>query len=633
MTPIAYCRRNAMLISLLFLVSLMFGVPHIMNISRITYELYNPFPVQNGLGLNMDENLFAPGFQDAADGHFIVRNPQLKEYKNEPSHLDIFPFLIIGLAAHLFSAGAREIFIVADFIFPPLVLLLFYLVARRIFSLEKKLAILVALLVLLFQSFTGFIREIITFNLGYFNFFSAIDFLGYSKLYAPEFIAIPFLVALIALYEAFRRDDMRLSIFASLSGALLFYTYIYYSTFFWATCLILSFFELRQKGAKAVKKILIILVPAAILAIPYALNFVALSRSEAYRDTLLRAGLETSRFIPLPLIYAAISAVFLIAAYYVINKRNKFLFSFAAVMLLAASILMNLQIITGYSVQPWHWEYRVLEFLYFFLAAYIIQEGLEIMPKNHQGIVSVLYSVARKLFYFLVHPIAVTGLIVVFIIYGFGFNISAANATTEIYTLTEGEADLYKWLDKNTPADSTVMALSVKESLQIPSFTHNNVYLPDGLTSGRTTEELVDRFVFAHALYNASRALEEKLSLGNDALRLEYINRLYKGARFSLYDFEKYYFINYFFHAQFFFGRWDHQQKNPDIPGALGFYFPVSFREHVMQKLQSQSYNIYDFEYIVVGPYERVAGNISSIENNFTKVYSNGEFEVFVIKN
>lgn len=613
-----FLRKNTPLIALLLIISVMFGIPHIINIGKITYRLYNPVPIQNGLILNMDENLFAPAFQDAAQGHPAGSSPQLKEYKNAPSHLDTFPFFIIGFVASLFGAGAREIFIVSDFVFPPLVFLLFYLVARRIFSLEKKLAVLASLLIMLFQSFTNFVLALITFNFGFFNFLSATDFLGYSKLYAPEFIVIPFLLALIALYEAFRKDNPAYDVAASLLGALLFYTYIYYSTFFWATFAILSILALIESGVKALKKIFVISVPAAIIAVPYALNFVALSRSEAYRDTLLRAGLETSRFIHLPLIYGAISIVMLAAVYFVMRKKDRFLFFFVAAMLLAASILMNLQIITGYSVQPWHWGYRVLEFLYFLIAAYVIQEA----KINQMAI--------ERVFSFLKNGTVLKVLIATFVIYGFGYSVSATYATTDIYKFSEGEADLYKWLDENTAADSTVMLLSLKESLQIPSFTHNNVYLPDGLTSDRPTEELVDRFVFAHAFYNASGALGEKLNVDNDALRLEYINKLYEGVRFSLQDFEKYYFINYFFHNQFFYGRHDYQQKNPDIQGAIGFYFPLSFREHVMQKL-SGGYKIYGFDYVLVGPYERAVGNISLAA--YTKVYSNSEFDVYAVKN
>ncbi len=604
-------RKNKWLIVLITAVSLMFGVNHVINISAIGYELYNPFPVQNGLTFNTDENLFAPAFQDAARGHSIS-NSQLKEYKNLPSHLDLFPFAAMGFAASLFSAGAREIYIAADFIFPPLAFLLFYVFGRRVFGLEKKLAMVTALFIMLF-SFTDFMRSLAGFS--FLDIVNAKDYPAYSKLYAPEFTVIPFLASLILLYEAFTKDDLRYSLAASLAGALLFYTYIYYSSFFWATAAILSLLAIRPVTGKSIRRIAAIFIPAAVLAVPYALNLLAVSGTPAYHDLLLRAGLETGRFIPLPIVYSIIALFFLVAMRFVMSGR---LFAFTASMLLGAILLMNVQLVTGYSMQPWHWGLRIVEFLGFIFSAYFIQNW-----KAGKGIP----GYAGSAFSFLRSGGVITAVIILYFVFGFTGMVSATNATSDIYALTPGEAGLYKWLDANTTYGTTVMTLSLKESLQIPSFTHSNVYLPDGLTNERTTEELVDRFAYAHAFYGAAGALEEKLNVSNDAFRLEYLNKLYEGKRFGLGDFEKYYFINYFFHAQFFYGRHDFQQKNPDMPGAIGFYFPASFRASVMGKLQNQSYKIHDFDYVLVGPYEKSAGNFSA--SGYMKVYSNSEFDLY----
>ena len=205
------------------------------------------------------------------------------------------------------------------------------------------------------------------FNPSNFNFTTAVDVLGQSKIYAPGFIIIPFIMAIIFLYYSFKEEGYLYPTLTIILGTILVYSYIFYSTFYWTTFGLFSLYLLftnRHNLIPKLKKILFIAIPSALLSLPFLFEFLAFRNLEAYPDLLLRAGVETGRFIHLPLIFAVISLIFLIITYEVMYKKDRFKFYFTASMLISTILWSNIQIITGFNIQPFHWTYRISEILH-----------------------------------------------------------------------------------------------------------------------------------------------------------------------------------------------------------------------------------------------------------------------------
>ncbi len=627
-------KKNPILTLFFILVILMFGAFHIVNITEHGYDLYNPVPMQNGYISNLDEAHYLAGFRDVIDGHLIVKSPQLLEYKNTTNQVDILPYLALGLPAAMFGMSVKEILIVSDFIFPAIGFIFLYLLMRKVFKIRKDLSLLTSLLITIFQTFTGFVLGIISFNS--IDFTRAVDALGQSKIYAPEFVIIPFLLSIITLYYSFKTPGYFYPTLTIILGVILVYSYIFYSTFFWLTFVLMSLYILyanKNDIMPHLKKILFIFIPAAILSIPWVLEFLAFRNLEAYSEIMLRAGLETGRFIHLPLIWAGISVVFLIVTYTLMHRKDKFKFWFTASMLISTILLSNMQIITGFNIQPFHWTYRISEMLYFILAAYILQEGYKYLKHHHEiGALTWLGKIVKPIFGFITNKRIVVILIIFFTIYGFGYSIAAANNTKDIYSFEQSELELYDWLNQNTPKDSVILTLSVDQNVKITTYTHNNIYLAGGLFSTWTSNEIQDRIAFLHNIYHVPESeLLIKLNQDNDAYRKQYLDMLYQGKRFSLYDFEKYILVYYPFSWQFFYGHWDYQEQNPDIPGAMGYYFPIKFRNQIMDKFHNKTYETYTHDYLIIGPYESQIANIELLKNGYESIYSNHQFEVFII--
>lgn len=608
------------------MVMLIFGFPHAINIYHNGYDLYNPLPYVNGLIENADEIVAAPGINRALEGKLIVNNPQIIEHKDYPSHADILPYLLLGLFG-IFGFTTKDVFILSDFIFPAVGFIVLYFLMKNVFKIGKNLSILFSLLVILYNSFTDFLISI--FKLNVLNFFSAQDMFAHSRLYAPELIFIPFLLAIISLFYVMNSKKQIYSILTIILGVSLVYSYIFYSSTFWLAFLILFAYKIlyeKEDQKNNIKKFILISVPSFLLSIPYIINLLALKNLPSYNDILLRTGAEFGRFIHIPLIYALTSGIFLIILYISVHNKNRFNFIFITSFVASATILSNIQIITGFNIQPFHWTLRVIELFYFIGAAYLLN-CFDFTSTN-----KILNSIGKNAisFFNIIKKISAI-LIIIFILYGFGYSSTATYRNIDLYNFSESELQLYGWLNNNTQKSSVVMTDSIDQSMKISSYTHNNIYLPNGFITDITTEEITDRLVFTGIVYNISEnSFYDRINHTNDALRLEYIDNLYKGKKSDLMSFEKYMLIHYLFHLQFFYGHWYYQQQNPDNPGSMGYYFPEEFRNSVMTKFRNHDFTIYQYDYVLLGPYEKSIG-ISKLD--YKEAYINKDFILYKVKN
>lgn len=613
-----FAGNSVALITIMF--SVIYGLPHLIMV-YYNGDLYNPVPVENAGSSSLDEYPYAINLREAIDGHLLVRNAQLIEHKDSVSIMDFFPYAFWGIFAMVFNLNAFHILILLDFLFPALSFLALFLFVHKVLNLDKPLSILVSVLILVFNSFVHLATVILTLDLKYFDFTKSIDvFSTISRYPSPEFTFIILLGGLAALYCTFKKDDAKYPLAAAVAGTALTYSYLIYSSFFWMTVAVFSLTmmltnikNLRKTAVRAAS----IIVPAALLCVPYVLNYLSLSKTPAYADLLSRLILLKGRIIYSQLAHVAFSLALIAILYLLIFKRDKPKFYFLSSIMLAAIIISNVQIVLGYTIQPDHWIIRVMDPMYFVLFALILHEG------RGKG-------ASRRVLDLLLHRKTLYAITVAVLLWVLAFNISFALNAHGRYSFSAEEADIYSWLNANAPAGSAVLTLSVKQNSQLSYATHNTVYLPNGLINVVSNNEIVDRVLSAYNVFGVPESeLLAKLNVSNDALRLIYIDGLYSGKIFSNYDFERYYFMHYFFHANFFYGNRAYLQQNPDIPGAVGYYFPSAFREHVIGKYRNGNYTTYRYDYILVGPYERGIADVAGIEGAYKMVYTNSDFALY----
>ncbi len=64
-----------------------------------------------------DERHYASRIKEVYDGHYAIKNPDLKEYKDSPSFWQPFPELIVAGMGKMLGLDVEELLVFTDFIF------------------------------------------------------------------------------------------------------------------------------------------------------------------------------------------------------------------------------------------------------------------------------------------------------------------------------------------------------------------------------------------------------------------------------------------------------------------------------------------------------------------------------------
>jgi hypothetical protein len=272
----------------------------------------------------------------------------------------------------------------------------------------------------------------------------------------------------------------------------LFYTYLYdWAYIVVALTLSLVWFALRREWS-ATKFLAGIIGIGGALSIPYWLNFLSLRRLPHYEDLVFRiGGVEIGRQFRFSSVWktyarhlAWVGALLVLYRPHV-SRQVTFLIS----LLFTYFVVVNVQVILGFSPQPDHW-YRET-FLPVALAVSVCavwmwrRWGERHTPKR-------VARVAASLFLLLFFSWVCVG----------QYRLSRSAAPN--WGIPRAQVDAYAWLNKHTPVGSYVASISPENNHQLLLFTTNNSFSPDGFVVQVPQEELWERVQILGALWNLS---------------------------------------------------------------------------------------------------------------------------------
>src|SRR3972149_8388799 len=227
-------RKDQILLALLIvLVTVIYGLPHLILFSKLGKN-YTPFSLSPNSPSATDETYGYAGFANyIRNGHFFLKDAYVKEYSNLPTPLlaDNVPSAILAGLSFL-TGSLGNAFIVSDFIFPPILFLIIYLFLRNYlgniyYRLAASFLIVTA-------------RDLITlipYPISTFKYLTAAshqeELLFLSRTPHPQISLIFLFAGVWALYKLLSKPDHKRFIFLTgLFCGLLFYTYMFYFTFF-----------------------------------------------------------------------------------------------------------------------------------------------------------------------------------------------------------------------------------------------------------------------------------------------------------------------------------------------------------------------------------------------------------------
>lgn len=484
---------------LVLCVGLVFGLRNLV-LSR--QALFTPFS-------GGDEDIYAAQINEVFEGKLFSGDAFSYETRNNFPIFASLAQLILGLAARLIHSVSL-VFILSDFIFPAILFILFL---RFVYSLTRQYwpAAVTALSTLFLYQLINKIPPVtrdLAQNLWQALTFKEPIFFFFNRLPPPQFTYIFFFLFITGLYRvlAGQRQNKFFPLIPGILSGLLSYMYFYHWS---ASVVIIGIclgFNLLGKNFVMAKKLLLTLGSSLIVSGGYFYQIFLISQI----DKQAQAGFIIGRFFePLVTLRYLLLSLFL---FLVIRPRalNQLLVS----IFISAVILVNLQLIFGFTMSPGHWPNSTFEPMVVIAAGILL---IEILKQLHwQKILDRSWLVILPIFLYAVLNQAA-------LIQRFG----------QMYYFSSSEKQVYDWLNHNSAPDSVVLSFNKLTSRRLPAVTHNYPYLPYGVYSQMLVDETWERFNLANSLVQFKQEFLTGLISRNNDLSGYLFGEVYRYHRLS----------------------------------------------------------------------------------------------------
>ena len=451
------------------LVGLLCSLPHWLALLHNGGD-YSPFSVSPSVSaLIFDEtHAYAPAARRLALTGRMAAETDNYEHRNLTAGIPFLPEAMLGEMGALFGNIERA-FITADVVFPPLAFLLLYLLTSSVLS-NGAFRLLVAWSTLVIP-------------FGLLNTF----WMGDDALIAPLEITrtpqpeISFVVLLAALWLLARslveKHPAQWLLGAGLASGAVVYCYYFYAIAWGITLGLLLLFGLlwndRSLGSRS-GAVLALMLP---VSIPYAFTTIRGNKEGGQADLLARMGIHSRQPDVIPLVAAVIFTVILLLFAKTLSRSRPAYFVLA-ILVCGALYGMNIQIVTGYETQQWHFWKRLALPACFFLSASAIGYLAE-------------HAAGRRARTYLLGAHALLALLIVDTAARLSY---AAIKTAPFERASRPDTAMLNWIRTSLPHDQVIGTVNPELILLIPAMTTDYTYVPSGLRSLTSNDEIVGRY-------------------------------------------------------------------------------------------------------------------------------------------
>jgi len=457
--------KSAFILALV--IGIIFILPHTL-MPILSGNDYSPLVVKGVDARTVDEVLYAQYLREVMDGHFIAASNVYEQKQVQTfSHIGApFPSFVLGMIAKLI--GIEYTYYLSLFMFTALSSLLIYALAYKLT--QNRIVALMTPGLLFFSPtyMIKFFTDNITQPISYFSRF-------YPVLFDFPVLAAALLMLLIAI----EKKSWICAMITGIIGGLLFYTYFYYWTFYGVFLIII--FMTHIKNRKTAMMIAASAIITLLIGLPFLIAFL---QGSSTQDIITRHITDAGRTINIPITLLLIGTLIALT----MTKRlreEKQDNSFINALIISSIIIMNIQLIVGFTVSPRHWLTTTIWPILILAGAYIIHQLLTKFWRDE------FYS-------------AIKGVIVIFLIFGAVWQSTYAFTMAPAYTLSESHQELFQWLNKNTQNDDVVAALNSELILLVPVYTHNNNYIPNAITESTSLKENIERRLHVYKILNTA---------------------------------------------------------------------------------------------------------------------------------
>ncbi len=503
----SYARLPVVLFA--FAVSLLFGLPHLLMWRQLAAQgrPYAALAVEHVTALTYDETTYyAPRLREVYDGRPLTADPAGWEHKPQSafSGVGLLPPLLLAPLTFLAHGRTDAVFLLCDFLLPPLLLLALLWLCRTLGlplwpSAAGSLLLLIAhdqitlLLRLLVHPHWSLLSD--SLHLG--QSYRPVE---YSRLPIPQLGYLFVVFALAALYRVATRPRPGAVALAALALGSLFYTYLFYWTYLLAGALLWALFLLAQRRPAAAGAVLAAVAGGCLLGLPVLWQ---LATPDAYVGKAFLEARQTwgGKTVNFAHHKYEIALWLIVLAVFPWRDRR---FPLFVAFLLAPYACVLASRLAHLNAQEWHWFGRCW-YPWMALTLPVALWARVQEPCAHGVCRRVRPWVRARL---LTPVMAATALGC--LAYGFNDHVRYGLAMAPWHTFSPGEAAAYAWLRNNAPRDAVVAAADCNVLALVPVYTQCNVYLPYCLISPASDEELMERFWTLVRLFDLQEAAVQR---------------------------------------------------------------------------------------------------------------------------
>lgn len=479
-------KQRPLIAIFVLLVSFVYGLPHLLMGFKLGSD-YNPLVLSADSPTSSDEAwAYAPLVNHILKGNLHLNEIYVYEYRNSPT-----PFLGETASALVFALLSKvtgsipNAFIAGDFIFPPIIFLMFYFFIKS-FVKNNVYSLATAFFAVVFRDFISVIpypRAIFD----YLAFSNTNYFLFFSRAFHPQLTFIFLFSALLLLLSVLKDPTNKLKILAfGVSFGVLFYSYLFYWTYFLFFYIILTSYYLLTRQTKIVMTLIFAGLIALVLSLPYVINFIHFRQAVYAQDFIYKSTNQLGQF-PLAGLRYALIPIFI----FIFIKKKDYKFNLLIIFLATGIIMPAItRLVLGRDLETLHYTRRAL------------------MPFATVAIfIIAYYLISRKE---LILRIVVTIMLILSTFIALGTQISVTDKVQSVQKVNPAQNQLFQWLLVNTPNDSVVASLDQILNESIPIYTYNKVYYPPGVRTIMPTNEELDRYVIISSLLGIKPVIQKK---------------------------------------------------------------------------------------------------------------------------
>lgn len=547
--------------------------------------------------IDTHRHVLFPQMRDIIDGHWLIADTQLYEYRDGPP-LTPWPWLPPLLYAGFWKLFGSALWLpMSSLIVGALSFLILQQIITEITG-RRALGILFAVLtfasrlwaIMLFPTNVAELKMFIDlFVPGLFSTTLArADFLAWES-FNPTFLLWG--PCLLLLLRALLHNRPRLLLWVGLLGGALVYCY----TFHWVTTGIMlglvALGALFQKRFFLFRWAVLAIFVYLFMSIPFLWNQIILHQTGIADIMQLRnAGFEYGRYFRISQWKWYVLWIFLlfIAHRLARKKEDQGTVFFLGCFLGAIGVGLNLQLITSVNLQPDHWINKVGFIPLGWLLAYL-----------YGAVLDRLHAIQKYA------AVAALSLLVVFVcgatVGAFQAQWVSAHAQLATPVFSSDVWRAYGWIDEHLPVDTVIMTPSVTVGTYLTTYTSARSFLSYSLDTFATEEEMLDRLFTTYTFFGIPATYLARQLQEDDDWRMgvaQYVNS---------YDFD--------IRRQVYWLQFGSKDFDVSLTGQIHPEIPELDQKRILDAYKTYRFDgavirdRYRWDYVLTTPYDQFVGS------------------------